>query len=75
MLESLLLFGGSIGGHCGNRCHASGCKRTTKIANLCENPCSYLVAAVEDIAVTDVMLQDARELQILPIYVRILALI
>ena len=54
--EPLLLFGGSSGGHCGNRCHASEWKRATNIANLGENPCSYLVAAVESIAVTDAML-------------------
>ena len=42
--ESLLLFGGRSGGHCGNRCHAPRFKRSTNIANLCQNPCSYLVA-------------------------------
>ena len=74
-IDTLETFCGRSGGHCGNRCHAPRCKRTTNIANLCQNPRSYLVAEVEGIAVTDVMLQDARELQILPIYVRILALI
>ena len=72
-IDTLETFCGRSGGHCGNKCHASGCKRTTNIANLCENPRSYLVVEVEDIAVTDVMLQDASELQTLPICVRILA--